>query len=113
MEIFNLDHYCHEGPLARTVDDCALLENVIAGPHPSDVASLRPKLEIPDEQPGIQGMRIALSLDLGFYAVDADVIANTRAAADRLREAGAIVEEVALPWDKATIGRAVRIHFGM
>ena len=47
MEIFNLDHYCHEGPLARSVADCALLENVIAGPHPSDVASLRPKLEIP------------------------------------------------------------------
>ena len=43
MEIFNLDHYCHEGPLARTVADCALLENVIAGPHPSDVASLRPE----------------------------------------------------------------------
>ena len=44
---FNLDHYCHEGPLARTVADCALLENVIAGPHPSDVVSIRPKLEIP------------------------------------------------------------------
>ncbi len=49
VEIFNLDHYCHEGPMARTVADCALLENVIAGPHPSDVASLRPKLEIPAE----------------------------------------------------------------
>src|SRR6202140_1661847 len=88
VEIFNLDHYCHEGPLARTVSDCALLENVIAGPHPSDVASLRPKLEIPDELPGIRGMRIALSIDLGCYAVDADVVANTRSAADRLREAG-------------------------
>src|SRR5207247_31486 len=41
IEIFNLDHYSHEGPLARTVADCALLENVIAGPHPSDVASIR------------------------------------------------------------------------
>ena len=47
VEVFNLDHYCHEGPMARTVADCALLENVIAGPHPSDVASIRPKLEIP------------------------------------------------------------------
>ena len=113
VEIFNLDHYCHEGPLARTVRDCALLENVIAGPHPSDVASLRPKLEIPDELPGIKGLRIALSLDLGCYEVDADVVANTRSAADRLREAGAIVEEVSLPWDRAVIGRAGRIHFGM
>jgi Asp-tRNA(Asn)/Glu-tRNA(Gln) amidotransferase A subunit family amidase len=113
VEIFNLDHYCHEGPLARTVGDCALLENVIAGPHPSDVASLRPKLEIPDMLPGIAGMRIALSIDLGCYEVDADVVANTRSAADRLREAGAVVEEVSLPWDRAMIGRAGRIHFGM
>src|SRR2546423_439126 len=65
VEIFNLDHYCHEGPLARTVDDAALLENVIAGPHASDVASLRPKLEIPDDQPGIKGLRLALSHGLG------------------------------------------------
>jgi aspartyl-tRNA(Asn)/glutamyl-tRNA(Gln) amidotransferase subunit A len=113
VEIFNLDHYCHEGPLARTVDDCALLENVIAGPHPSDVASLRPKLEIPDEQAGIEGMRIALSPDLGCYVVDEDVAANTREAADRLRAAGAVVEEVSLPWSRETIGRAARIHFGM
>jgi Asp-tRNA(Asn)/Glu-tRNA(Gln) amidotransferase A subunit family amidase len=113
VEIFNLDHYCHEGPLARTVDDCALLENVIAGPHPSDVASLRPKVEIPDEQPGINGMRIALSTDLGCYVVDEDVIANTRAAGDRLRAAGATVEEVSLPWSRETIRRAARIHFGM
>ena len=30
---FNLDHYCHDGPMARTVEDCRLLENVMAGPH--------------------------------------------------------------------------------
>src|SRR5690242_9839337 len=103
VEIFNLDHYCHEGPLARTVDDCGLLENVIAGPHPSDVASLRPKLEIPDEQPGISGMRIAMSSDLNCYDIDADVARNLREAVDRLRSAGAVVEEVSLPWDKAMI----------
>ncbi|MGN6791622.1 MAG: amidase [Streptosporangiaceae bacterium] len=110
---FNLDHYCHEGPLARTVADCALLENVIAGPHPSDVASLRPKLEIPGTLEGIEGMRIAFSADLGCYDVDADVAANTLAAADRLRDAGATVHEVALPWDLATIARTVDIHFGV
>ena len=41
---FNLDRFCHDGPLARTVADCALFENVMAGPHPLDVTSLRPKL---------------------------------------------------------------------
>jgi len=113
IEVFNLDHYCHEGPMARTVADCALLENVIAGPHPSDVVSLRPKLEIPDRLEPVAGMRIALSTDLGCYAVDEDVAANTLAAADRLREAGAVVEEVALPWDLAKITRAADIHFAM
>jgi Asp-tRNA(Asn)/Glu-tRNA(Gln) amidotransferase A subunit family amidase len=113
VEIFNLDHYCHEGPLARTVRDAALLENVIAGPHPSDVASIRPKLEIPERLEPIGGMRIALSVDLGCYDVDGEVAGNTRAAADRLRDAGAVVEEVQLPWDLQTIGRAARIHFGM
>ena len=68
VEVFNLDHYCQEGPMARTVADCALLENVIAGPHPSDVASLRPKLEIPSPSwTRLRGLRIALSADLGCY----------------------------------------------
>lgn len=113
VEVFNLDHYCHEGPMARTVADCALLENVIAGPHPSDVASLRPKLEIPSELDSARGMRIALCPDLGCYQVDADVAANTRAAADRLRDAGATVTEVSLPWQLDMIEQAARIHFGM
>ena len=113
VAVFNLDHYCHEGPLARSVADCALLENVIAGPHPSDVASLRPKLEIPGRLAPATGMRLALCVDLGCYRVDDDVAANTAAAADRLREAGATVTEVSLPWRLATINRAARIHFGM
>jgi Asp-tRNA(Asn)/Glu-tRNA(Gln) amidotransferase A subunit family amidase len=113
VEIFNLDHYCHEGPMARTVADCALLENVIAGPHGSDVASLRPKLEIPSELAPVTGLRLAYAPDLGCYRVDDDVAANTLAAAERLRKAGATVEEVTLLWDLETISRAARIHFGM
>lgn len=108
---FNLDHYCHEGPLARTVADCALLENVMAGPHPSDVASLRPKLRLPARFGGIGGWKIALSIALGDFPVDDDVVSNTMAAADALREAGAIVEEVELPWRRAELLEAAQIHF--
>ena len=110
---FNLDHYCSEGPMARTVADCALMENVIAGPHPSDVASLRPKIRIPSTLGEIAGWKIALSLDLGNYPVDQDVAANTRGAAEALREAGATVEEVDLGWDRKQIEEAARIHFGV
>ena len=113
VPVFNLDHYCHEGPMARSVADCALLQNVIAGPHPSDVVSLRPKLEIPSVLKPVAGMRLALSLDLGCYDVHPDVIANTCQAAGLLLEAGASVTEVHMPWTLPAINRAARIHFGM
>ena len=97
---FNLDHWCHEGPMARTGGDCALLFSVMAGPDPSDVASLRPKLHVPSRLGGIEGWRIAVCADLGDYDVDEDVVANTIEAANALGEAGAIVEEVQLGWNR-------------
>jgi aspartyl-tRNA(Asn)/glutamyl-tRNA(Gln) amidotransferase subunit A len=110
---FNLDHYCHVGPMGRSVADVALLENVMAGPHPSDVVSLRPKLEIPWPLESVRGLRIALSPDLGCFDVDPEVAANTYAAAERLMDAGAVVTEVSLPWKLDDIIRAAQIHFGM
>ena len=108
---FNLDTFCHNGPLARTVSDCALYQNQIAGPDPSDVTTLRPKLVLPGNFESIAGMRIALSADLGGWPVDPDVRANTLAAADALREAGAIVDEVDLQVPQADVARAGAIHF--
>jgi Asp-tRNA(Asn)/Glu-tRNA(Gln) amidotransferase A subunit family amidase len=52
-------------------------------------------------------------VNLGCYNVDSDVAANTLEAAERLRDAGATVTEVSLPWDLETIARTVTIHFGM
>ncbi len=109
---YNLDQFCHDGPMARTVADCAMFENVIAGPHRNDVVSLRPKLEIPERLEGIEGWKIALSVTLGDYPIDPDVAANTLAAADAFRETGAIVEEVDLTWRRADIRRATLVHFG-
>jgi aspartyl-tRNA(Asn)/glutamyl-tRNA(Gln) amidotransferase subunit A len=109
---FNLDHYCHDGPMARTVGDCARFQNVLAGPHPGDVASLRPKVEIPLEFEGIEGMRIALAVPLGDYLMDPEVAANTAAAADAFRAAGAVVEPVELPWSREQIMDITYVHFG-
>jgi aspartyl-tRNA(Asn)/glutamyl-tRNA(Gln) amidotransferase subunit A len=109
---FNLDHYCHEGPLARTVADCALFENVLAGPHTADITSIKPKVTIPAELDSIEGWRIAYSPNLGNYNVDPEVEANARAAAEAFREAGATVEEIALSWEIDKIREAARAHFG-
>ena len=108
---YNLDQYCHDGAMARTVADVAAFQNAIVGPHPNDVASLRPALRIPDELEGIGGMRVALCLTLGDYPLDPEVERNTREAADALREAGAVVEEVGLPWRRADVTRATLVHF--
>jgi amidase len=95
---FNLDFFCHTGPMARSVRDAALLQNVIAGPHPSDIASLRPKLTLPLEGRPIKGWKIAYSLDLGMFEVDPDVRANTLAAVQVFRDLGATVTEVKTGW---------------
>lgn len=102
---FNLDFYCHEGPLARTVADTALMQNVIAGPHPNDITSLKPKLRIPDVLKPIRGWRIAYSVDLGYFRVDPQVRANTLRAVEVFRDLGCTVEPVEVPWTEAS-GRA-------
>src|SRR4029078_12246213 len=94
---YTLDGYGHDGAMARTIADCALFENVIAGPHPADITSLRPKLEIPERLEGIDGLRIGLSIDLGSWDVEDEVAANTRAVGDALIDAGAKVDEVEVP----------------
>ena len=61
---------------------------------------------------GIEGWHVGLSVDLGTYEVGPEVAANTRAAAASLREAGAIVAEVELPWSLEELAAAARAHYG-
>ena len=95
---FNLDFYCHTGPLGRTVGDTMLLQNIMCGPDPSDPAALSPGLTLHQDMRGIAGMKIAWSMDLGFYEVDDNVARNTRAALATLSDLGATLVEVDLPW---------------
>ncbi|MGH6958904.1 MAG: amidase, partial [Dongiaceae bacterium] len=109
---FNLDQYNHIGPMARTVADCALLQNVMSGPHPEDIATVRPKLRIPAELGDIRGWRIALCLNPAEYDIEPDVTANTLKAAAVFRSLGATVEEVDLGWTRDDVARASQAHFG-
>lgn len=107
---FNLDWYDHDGPLARTVADTALLQNAMRGQHPGDLFSLPDSEPLPTEYDGnIQGRKIAVSLDLGYIEIDPQVEKNTREAMARLRSLGAVVEEVKLGWSAQTL-QAFRDH---
>ena len=100
---FNLDFYCHTGPLARSVQDAILLQNVMSGPSPLDISTLRPKLTLPMDYKPIKGWKIAFSMNLGFFEVDREVQKNTLAALDAFRAAGAVVEEVDLGWTEEAL----------
>lgn len=108
---FNLDQFCHCGPLARTVADAALFENVLAGPHPSDIVSLRPKIEIPAELEGVTGLRVGICLHQGDYALDPEVERNTLDAGAALADAGAHVEQFELGITEHMINVVTAVHF--
>ena len=97
---FNHDQYCVVGPMARSVQDCALMQNVMSGPHPKDITSLKPKLTIPEKFENIKGWKIAYSMDLGYFEVDNEVQKNTLEIIEKCKELGAQVEEVKINWNK-------------
>jgi amidase len=83
------------GPMARNVEDLALLLDAMSGEHPADPLSLPflPTSFLTAARSGKKPKRIAYSPDLGITPVDPEVAAITRKAALRFAEAGAIVEE--------------------
>ena len=89
----------HNGPMARTVADCALMFNVINGPHSADPTTVKPKLLLPEQYAPIKGMKIAVSYNLGYFEVHEDVLRNTRDMVAVLRELGAQVDEIDLGWN--------------
>jgi amidase len=84
-----------EGPMARNVEDVALLLDAMSGAHPADPLS-RPREAtsfLAAAREGRRPRRIAYSPDLGITPVDPEVAAVTKAAAQRFAEAGVVVEE--------------------
>ena len=91
----------HVGPLARTVADARLFLACAQGPDERDIMSLAPALDLSGPlDDSAEGLRLALDVDLGHYAIDPEVEAATREAAAALAEAGAEVEEVDLRWTR-------------
>jgi amidase len=83
------------GPMARTIEDLALLLDAMSGEHAADPLSLpAPATSFRQAvRSATRPKRIAYSANLGITPVDPEVIAITRKAAMRFAEAGAIVEE--------------------
>ncbi len=84
------------GPMARNVGDLALLLSVLAGPDARAPLALgTPGSSFgPPVSGSLEGLRVALSVDLGgAFEVDHEVAAVVRATADRFVAGGARVTE--------------------
>lgn len=84
-----------EGPMARNVEDLALLFDAMVGAHPADPLS-QPREDVSylaQARSGWKPRRVAFSRDLGITPVDPEVASIVGKAARRLEEAGVVVEE--------------------
>src|SRR5437867_305556 len=88
----------HVGPMARSARDCALMLGAIAGYDPADPTTS--VLPVPDYGAAltgdVRGLRVGLLRAHFTDVAAADVRAAVEAAAKRLEQAGAVVDEVNL-----------------
>jgi aspartyl-tRNA(Asn)/glutamyl-tRNA(Gln) amidotransferase subunit A len=89
------------GPMARSVEDCALMMNALAAPDPRDPTTFGQPLEdftAATTGGSIKGMRIAMPGDGQLPSfTHPDVITACHAAAKTLSQLGASIETVKLP----------------
>ena len=95
-DAFSHTPFSQLGPHARTVEDAALMLDVLSGPAPGD------PLVAPDDgtdylgatERDVSGLRVAYCPDLGVFPVDERVRAVVDEAVGALGDAGATVERV-------------------
>ena len=87
------------GPFARTVEDCALLQDVIGGAdsHDATCAVTNAPACTSGLNEFVRGLRIGVPRHLLDQGVDADVRARVDAALDALAREGAEIDTVELP----------------
>jgi aspartyl-tRNA(Asn)/glutamyl-tRNA(Gln) amidotransferase subunit A len=87
------------GPFARTVEDCALLQDVIGGadPHDATCANTTAPACTSRLAESARGLRIGVPRHLLDAGVDADVRSRVDAALTALSNAGAEIDTVELP----------------
>jgi len=89
----------HAGPMTRTVEDCALVMNAMAGYDPKDASSSR--MPVPDYTKvltgNIRGLRVGIPKEYFEVPVDPQIKHSVLQAIDKMRELGATVSEVSWP----------------
>lgn len=91
----------HSGPMTSTVEDAALMMDVITGKDPRDPHALPPEETGYRRaiEGGVEGLRVAFSPDFGYVKVDPEIGEIVEGAARVFEELGATVEAVDPPFE--------------
>jgi len=87
------------GPIAKTVSEIALLLKIIAGYDPKDSTSLDAKVPNYEDflKKDIKGKKIGIIKETFQEGIDEEVKEKVQEGINKLKEQGAIVEEISLP----------------
>jgi aspartyl-tRNA(Asn)/glutamyl-tRNA(Gln) amidotransferase subunit A len=87
------------GPLARSVEDAALIFALLNGPDPRDPQTLAwtPSDPMPTLHRGVAGLRLAVMPDAERTGVEREVLAAYDSSVETLAKLGARIERVKLP----------------
>lgn len=87
------------GPMARSVEDCAIMLETMAGFDPKDATSL--DMPVPDWEaglnPDLRGKRIGIPREYRMDGTDAAILDSWERGKEWLRDAGAEIVDVSLP----------------
>ena len=108
------------GPMARTVQDAAILFDAIAGPDDNDPTSLNAPVEAmqPQLAQGIRGLRIGFDPRYATENVEEETALAICEVLDELKKLGAIIVDVTLPdisrvddaWNDLCLSEAAAAH---
>ena len=89
----------HTGPMTRTVEDCALMLQALAGHDPADPASSRETVVdyTATLRDGVRGLKVGIPRDYFFHDVKPEVSQAFEQAMETMRRLGAEVREVRIP----------------
>jgi aspartyl-tRNA(Asn)/glutamyl-tRNA(Gln) amidotransferase subunit A len=90
------------GPIARSVEDCAIMLGVMAGHDPKDSTSV--EMAVPDFRKGltgdIRGLRVGIPREYRVDGMSQEISDLWAKGAEWLKAQGAIIKEISLPHTK-------------
>ena len=90
------------GPMARSVEDCAIMLEAMAGFDPKDATSLQ--MDVPNWEAALdadlKGKRIGIPREYRMEGTDAEILDSWEQGKEWLRDAGAEIVDISLPHTK-------------